>query len=125
SKFKPINLVAHLVNKPSSSFFEIENSHELRKLHTNIMEEFEKIASYNVKSEAFYDKSIREHSLDWVRNFRKDAAFENYWPHITLLTSNPSKDRKTLKFIAKRLAICHLGDYNTCRKILVEVTLHS
>ena len=130
-RFKPLELSASLghaslpgfSSTPSkSSYFNIEPSDSLQNLHEMIMHDFEDIATYDAKAEDFYDSEVRQASLDWVKNFVRDAAHENYWPHVTLMTG--TDELITIPpFTARRLAICHMGDYNTCRKILFETTL--
>ncbi len=119
-EFKPLNLRAFVVNKPST-MFEVIRTKGLDNLHNKVMTEFKNLISYDVEESFFYDSHIRQKSLDYVRDF-PSVAYDNYYPHITL---GPERARVELesKFSCDRLVICHLGDYNTCRKILAEVTL--
>lgn len=66
----------------------------------------------------FYDKDISAGSLNWVKAFPKAELGRNYKPHITLHTTNPKYDKLPIKFTASKIALCHLGHFCTCRKIL-------
>ena len=103
--------------------FVAKNNKLLTELHIKIMKQFEHLVSYDVTPEDFYDKNVRNRTVAWVRDFKQNAAFDNYFPHITLGTSQQVDRQEALNFMANRLAICHLGEYNTCRKILFETSL--
>jgi|SRR3989344_3419807 len=120
---KPLLLETKLTNHPSFLMFVAKNNKLLTELHIKIMKQFEHLVSYDVTPEDFYDKNVRNRTVAWVRDFKQNAAFDNYFPHITLGTSQQVDRQEALNFMANRLAICHLGEYNTCRKILFETSL--
>jgi hypothetical protein len=122
SEFSPLRLTARLAERPSI-LFEISPTKQLQDLHEAIMDSFKKLVFYDAKTEYFYDDVVRESSLDWVRNFRTDAAYKKYYPHISLAVTKPVKGQHKVSFAVNRLTICQLGNYNTCRKILVEIKL--
>ena len=122
ANFKPIRMKGKFVNHPAI-LIEVEINQELQKLHQKIMDEFKDLASYKVSKEYYFDKDVREHTLNYVRKFRTAVAYENYYPHITLGVTKPIDRQPNIVFTAKRLTICHLGNYNTCRKILFETSL--
>lgn len=119
SRFKPLQLKAKLV----PNFIEPYENEELNNLHETVMKEFENLVSYDVEEEHFFEQPIRKQSLNYVRNFRNNAAHGNYYPHLTLGITKPVGNMPDIRFTIKRLAICHLGNYNTCRKILAEASL--
>ena len=119
SSFKPLKLKARLV----TNFIEPYENERLNSLHKTVMGEFEDLVSYDSREEYFYDDYVRETSLGYVRDYRTKYALSNYYPHLTLGITKPVKKIPNIDFAAKRLAICHLGNYNTCRKILAEVDL--
>ena len=119
SSFKPLELKARFV----TNFIEPYKNEKLNNLHKTVMGEFEDLVSYDSREEYFYDDYVRETSLGYVRDYRTKYALSNYYPHLTLGITKPVKKIPDIDFSVKRLVICHLGNYNTCRKILVEVKL--
>lgn len=119
SEFKPLLLKAKII----PNFIEPYENKGLIKLHKVVMGKFQDLVSYNVQAKYFFDSHIRHKSLNWVRNYRSDSAFGSYYPHLTLGTTEPIQNVPDVRFTVKRLVVCHLGNYNTCRKILVETEL--
>ncbi len=69
---------------------------------------------------AFYadpEEQIRDGSILWTRNFR---AKKDHHPHISLGVGPEPAFTGPFSFAATRLAVCHLGNFNTCRKVLKE-----
>ncbi len=120
--FVPLKLKGRL-DKEHNPWFKIENTKLLQKLHKKIMEETKKLTSYDAKPEYFSDAYVRQKSLDYVRKFLADSSYDNYYPHITLGLDNLTEMTPEISFTADRLVICHLGNYNTCKKILYETFL--
>lgn len=121
--FVPLHLSGKLSSSNDVTYFQIEKTADLQNLHETIMKQFEKIVSYDTKLEDYDDAEVRQKTIDYVRNFRTLAAYENFDPHITLgLGILPSTIKKT-SFVAQRLAVCHLGNFNTCKRVLFEVSL--
>lgn len=118
--FEPLHLKAFIVNAPLV-MLEIARTKKLDSLHNKIMTKFKDLASYDVEESYFLDNHVRQKSLDYVRNF-VSVAYDNYYPHITLGPEQVNIELN-LEFTCDRLAICHLGNYNTCRKILFETSL--
>ncbi|MBT3538706.1 hypothetical protein HOF40_01690 [Candidatus Parcubacteria bacterium] len=70
------------------------------------------------------DEEINKKTFFWVDNYITGSSLEKYWPHITLKgCDKPKYNDLPKKFIANRIAICHLGDHCTCRKVLWETKL--
>ncbi|MFH0829410.1 MAG: 2'-5' RNA ligase family protein [Candidatus Kerfeldbacteria bacterium] len=70
------------------------------------------------------DEKILQLSVDWVTGFRQhhpDGA--HYQPHISLGVGKVKPLERPIDFTASRFAVCHLGNFNTCRKILKEWVL--
>lgn len=122
STFKPLKLSASLAN--SSGFtLEVHKSPRLKNLHVTVMDKLKDLVSYDAKAEHFYDDPVSDKTVAWVCNFLTNSAYDKYYPHITLSISGPVDLKETMDFTATRLVLCHLGDYNTCRKILFETNL--
>ena len=72
----------------------------------------------------FYDDAVAESTLEWVRNYPQKAGYESFSPHITLGYGQvqPAFPFPAV-FTVARLALCHLGNHATCRKLLAAVDL--
>lgn len=125
--FTPLNLEIldlyyHLTPKNKKSYcFAIKPTEELVNLHAVIMKELLPILSYEVSLDMFYkDKGeeVDDVSISWVENYgEKHADPNNYQPHISLKVRDAKYDNSPIKFTASKLALCHLGDHCTCRKV--------
>jgi len=107
------------------SVFEIEKTKELQLLHEKVMKKLEPFFSYDISEEMIYDDEATENTLLWIRKYPEKASFENFLPHITIgygrIENVPSFP---IEFAASMLAVCHLGNHCTCRKILVSIDLN-
>ncbi len=65
----------------------------------------------------------RAADLEWVTCFRNRAAHARYDPHITLGVGAAPGEAAALDTVAERVALCHLGRYCTCRRLLAEWAL--
>jgi len=106
--------------------FQIERTTELQALHETVMKKLQTICTYDVTLDMLYSKPTPEAvSLHWIRTYPTKSSFENFTPHLTIGCGETSSGEYSIKFTAVRLAICHLGNYCTCRKILSEVNLQN
>src|SRR3989344_2197566 len=127
-KFSAINLIITHVKssvRPDGkvlSGLEIEKTAELQKLHETILDEMSQIFTYDdAQKEMFFTPPpVNEIPMFWVSGFAKTKVRENYRPHITLGIGVPNPITLPVLFTVSRLALCHLGNYCTCRKILME-----
>ena len=103
----------------------IKKAAELQKLHETILDEMSSIFSYDgVEKEMFYSPPpVNEVPLFWVKGFAKTSVRENYKPHITLGVGEPKLLSVPVQFRASKLALCHLGNYCTCRDVLWSAKL--
>jgi len=66
-------------------------------------------------------------STYWIKNYPKESSFENFFPHITIgigeVEGEISGIKFPIKFNASKLALCHLGNYCTFRKIFLSYDL--
>jgi 2'-5' RNA ligase len=108
----------------TTSVLEIERTAELQTLHEQVMDEMRPFFSYDATGAVFYDDAVAESTLDWVRNYPQKAGYESFSPHITLGYGQvqPAFPLPAV-FTVARLALCHLGNHATCRKILAAVDL--
>lgn len=113
-------------NKKSYDF-RVSITDELQKLHNQIVSDYAAILSHDIVSlDMFYsDKNepLDEISCYWVKNY-PNKAFENFSAHISLKCRNVSyRLDMPIKFKADEIALCHIGNFCTCRKILSSVKL--
>lgn len=66
---------------------------------------------------------IEAASVEWINQFVPDQCDERFWPHITLGHGLVNGDQPAFDFTVSRIAICHLGNHCTCRRILAEASL--
>ena len=122
-KINAIDIAEHTPTTKVSSLL-IENTEPLQVLHENIMNELADYLSPNVNADMIYsDEPVAEYSLLWIKDYRQNAAFENFLPHITLGFGQIKNYQLLVKFKPDKLALCHLANHCTCRKVLVEIDL--
>jgi len=106
------------------SVFEVEKTRDLQLLHEKIMKKMMPYFSCDVTGEMIYgDEEVAETTLQWVKNYRKKAGLENFFPHITIGFGEIESEAFPTTFTASKLALCHLGNHCTCRQILASVEL--
>ena len=107
--------------------FKVKKSKKLKELHKKVMDGIVPLCDYKyVTIEMFnQDDPVEEISTYWVKNYGKKYGNPTLFkPHISLsCKEDVVYDQVPIKFLAKRLALCHLGDHCTCRRILWETTL--
>ena len=58
----------------------------------------------------------------WIRNYSKESSLDKFSPHITIGIGEVESETRGLaypiKFNTSKLALCHLGNYCTCRKVI-------
>jgi len=107
------------------SALKIERTEALQTLHEEVSEKLEPYFSYDVSADMVYGPKASESALLWVRNYRERASFENFFPHITIGYGEIGDFSIPMDFNASKLALCHLGNHCTCRKVLTSAELKS
>lgn len=127
SRFHKFNLVADSYNSetiPSGdivSEFTVKNVSQLQSLHEMATLEFKPFLTYNISVDmVFSPPAVEETTTFWIKNYLKQSSFENFKPHITLGFGVLNNVNVPIHFTASKLAICHLGNCCTCRRILVS-----
>lgn len=98
---------------------------KLQQLHEYLVDNLPLIDVVNPKVKYYLpdaDGIIVPAVFNYVAGFKKNASKNNYWPHITLGAGpeNMLKDVKLpLKFTVNHIHLCQLGNFCTCRKILI------
>ena len=106
------------------SAFEVKKTERLRLLHEEVMRRMMPYFSYDVTAEMVLSPpSAGESTLLWIKNYPEKSAFDNFFPHITIGYGQLDDFSFTSEFTASKLALCHLGNHCTCRKVLAAVEL--
>ena len=103
----------------------IEHIAELTDLHLEIIEAVRpSMTRDNVQAEMFFSPpKVADISTTWVRDYPDDERPEDFRPHITLGEGEVLQPHEPIVFFAERLALCHMGNYCTCRKVLFDTKL--
>jgi len=106
------------------SVFEIEITEKLQSLHEKVMKKVTPFFNYDVTGDMIYGhEQVAQTTLLWIKNYPEKASFANFLPHITIGYGEIERPAFPIKFTASKLALCHLGNHCTCRKILVSSDL--
>lgn len=106
------------------SVLEIEKTEALQSLHEEVMKRLEPYFSYDVEANMVLSSSeTGESTLDWIKNYPEKSSFEKFFPHITIGYGEINNFSFPIKFTVSKLALCHLGNHCTCRKILASTNL--
>lgn len=126
-RFRPLHLTIDKTDTRRSCFY-IKEDDELQRLHEEIMLALSPYLSYDATVDMCLSPPIVvEKTASWINGYRRNRSFENFFPHITLGVSQILPDEVLdIDFVSSRLAISHLGNYCTCRKILhlVDIVPH-
>ncbi len=103
------------------SVLEIEKTEALQSLHEEVMKRLAWYFSYDVKAEMLLSSSeTNESTLAWIKNYPEKSSFEQFFPHITIGYGELDNFSFPTTFKVSKLALCHLGNHCTCRKILAS-----
>jgi len=129
-EFAPINLTitgtsVHInpTDNSKGSGFVVANTRELQKLHEKVVRRCKALFVDVSTSDMHPSGNTRASSAEHANKFLEIDCFELYKPHISIGIGEAKSIDKRVIFTAKRLAICHLGNWCTCRKILFETEL--
>jgi 2'-5' RNA ligase len=106
------------------SVFEVEKTKQLQSLHEKIMDKLAPYLTGDVTEDMIYgDEEVSASTLMWIKNYRRKSSFGNFFPHITIGYGQKEYRMQPATFAASKLALCHLGNHCTCRKVLVSIEL--
>jgi hypothetical protein len=111
------------VKGQQTSSFALATTPELQSLHEAITGRMREYFSYDATAEMIYGNGpVAESTLAWIRTFREKSSFAAFFPHITL-GYGPVDQPMTfpLRVTPRCLALCHLGNHCTCRKVLTQI----
>lgn len=96
---------------------------DLLALHEQVITGLDGLRDYSGTAEAFYggvDAELVESHIRYVEQFAVIAGGARFRPHITLGAGTLSMKVPFDSFRVSRMAVCHLGQYWTCRRVLHE-----
>jgi len=106
------------------SVFRIERTEALQSLHEEIMRRLAPYLSYDVTADMVLSgPTASQSTLLWIKNYPARSSFERFFPHITIGYGQIEDFSFPVKFGVSKLALCHLGNRCTCRKILASARL--
>jgi len=106
--------------------FNVEKTKELQLLHEEVMKGLAPYFTYDVTTAMLFSPpEVEETTLFWIKSYPEKSSFENFSPHITIGFGETDKVEVPIKFAASKLALCHLGNHCTCRKVLVSIELEN
>lgn len=104
------------------SVFEVHRTEQLQALHETVMKELAPYFSHDVTADMVLpEQRADESTLCWISDFPKKSSFQNFLPHITIGYGRAAGIPSPAEFRATHLALCHLGNHCTCRKVLLSV----
>ena len=98
----------------------------LTRLHADLMDRLQPFESGPGDEAAFFsnaDEAARAADVEWVRQFRTQAAYGRFDPHVTLGVGPLTQLDPLRGADATRAALCRLGRFCTCRGVLAEWSL--
>ena len=105
-----------------TSAFKVEKTQQLQSIHERVSQKLAKYFSFDVTRNMIYgSEKVAETTLLWIENYREKSSFERFSPHITIGYGQAEEFAGPIEFRASQLALCHLGNHCTCRKVLVSV----
>ncbi len=106
------------------SVLQIENTDQLQSLHEHVMITMKQYFSYDVTADmVLCDETVSESTLLWIKNYPIESSYEKFFPHITLGYGEIELESLPIKFNVSKIALCHMGNHCTCRKVLVKAEL--
>jgi hypothetical protein len=95
---------------------------DLQQLHIQVMRALGPYFSREVTESMFTgEHPIASSTLNWVKNFPEQSSGKNFLPHITLGYGPCAQVELPPAFAPEALAVCHLGNHCTCRKVLCRL----
>jgi 2'-5' RNA ligase len=101
----------------------IEKTPPLVELHERLMEALRGVERPDGGTGAFFGDDARLRDVLWVAGYRLKSSFHHFEPHITLGHGSEPPRVEPFAFEADTVAVCHLGRYCTCRRVLRQWTL--
>jgi len=123
--FSPLKLKI-IPSKGGMAWFRIEKNEDISALHESVMKNMAPFFSYDVTKDMLYQENgeeIHDTTIHYIKNFSSEHSHERYEPHITVGSGDMEIEISSFEFEAGELALCHLGSFCTCRKVLFSCHL--
>jgi 2'-5' RNA ligase len=104
----------------NSVWMAIERTAEIVQLHERVLHATTAFETADGDASAFFGVDARERDVRWVREFRRESGFARFTPHITIGHASAPPFVEPIDFVATRIAMCHLGRFCSCRRIIRE-----
>ena len=96
----------------------IEKSLKIQELHEHIVNALNPYLKTATRGALYQNPKPTEKTIQWVMKYNDDCTFANFFPHLTIGQGELKNINLPIRFTTYDIAICHLGRYCTCRKIL-------
>jgi 2'-5' RNA ligase len=107
----------------NSVWMAVEKSPPLVAVHERLMEALRGLERPDGGPAAFFEGEGRLRDVLWVAGYRLKSSLHHFEPHITLGHGEAPPEVEPVAFRADTVAVCHLGRYCTCRRVLRQWTL--
>jgi 2'-5' RNA ligase len=107
----------------NSVWMAVEKAPALVALHERLMEALRGLERPDGSTAAFFEGDARLRDVLWVTSYRLKSSLHHYEPHLTLGHGAAAPGVEPFAFRADTVAVCHLGRYCTCRRVLRQWTL--
>lgn len=97
----------------------------LAALHRRLLDDLAPFREVTADPDAFWTDGDqpRPADVEWVASFRQHSALASFVPHITIGIGSIETTLRPFRFIASEVALCQLGRFCTCRRLLDTWTL--
>ncbi len=122
----PLTLTAErLAPSGSTTSLVVAATRPLADLHRRLMDRLAPFDMTAGGADAFLleDEPPRGRDIEWVARYRAAAAYDAFEPHVTLGVGVLDLPAPAFEFDAAQVALCRLGRFCTCRRILASWTL--
>ena len=126
SSFAPLTLTTErLASNGLTTSLVLAATQTLGAVHTRLMDRLAPFDMTAGGADAFVTdgEPPRTRDIEWVTRFRTAAAYRSFKPHVTLGAGVLDEPAPALRFAADEVALCRLGRFCTCRRVLASWTL--
>jgi hypothetical protein len=104
----------------SSIWMSIERTPALVDLHMRVLDAALPFDRERGDAGAFFASDARDRDVQWVTGYRTSSSGPSFQPHITLGHGTRPPTIEPIDFEATTVAVCHLGRFCSCRRVLRE-----
>jgi len=114
-----------VVHGRTASTLGVANTPALQALHEGVAAVAQAWPDREPDEAAFVTDAagIRAADRAWVAAFRRESSHARFDPHVTLGIGRLERPVRAIPFVATRAALCQLGRFCTCRRVLAAWTL--